>query len=53
MDLWLAKAWRGFESGTIHITFQLVAFFSVEVTFATTKDVNLELGLEGSEVLHL
>jgi len=30
-----------------------VAFFSVEVTFATTKDVHLELGLEGQEVLYL
>ncbi len=30
-----------------------MAFFSVEVTFTTTKDVHLELGLEGPEVLYL
>ena len=44
---------EGFENGTICITFQLVAFFLVEVAFATAKDVNLELGLEGPEVLYL
>jgi len=32
---------------------QLVEFFPVEVTFAVTKDINLELGLESLEVLYL
>jgi len=40
-------------SGTICIACQLEAFFSVEVAFTPTKNVNLELSLEGSEVLYL
>ena len=44
---------EGFGSRTIHAAFQLVAFFSVELTFATTKDTHLELGLKGLEVLYL
>ena len=30
-----------------------MAFFSVEVTFTTAKDIHLELGLKGPEVLYL
>jgi len=51
--LWLAMAQRGFWEWNHSYNLPAGGIFSVEVAFATTKDIHLELGLEGPEVLYL